>query len=308
VTQYRFQKKDFSIFSKIGQERDKKEGKMDFKGKIAVVTGSSGGAGKGIAIALAREGCDLVLTARNVPKLEEVKKEIEALGRRAVVIRCDTSQDEDVTRMGQTALKAFGNVDILVNNAAAAIRGRLEDTSMADWDFLINTNLKGYIRVVQAFLNHFMARKSGYIVNVSSIQALGFTPASHNIPYIVTKGGIISLSDCLYSYLGPSGIRVSCLIPGGIDTDMPFNARFVGSPDTIKAFRAADEEFIKKATDPRSPHRFLTPDELAAGLLAGMKREDYIITVPDYRAMLKAQGRDIDVLNAYLKQMIQPEK
>jgi NAD(P)-dependent dehydrogenase (short-subunit alcohol dehydrogenase family) len=285
-----------------------KEKEMDFSGKIALVTGSSGGAGKGIALALAKEGCDLVLVARNLPKLAEVKQEIESLGRRAVVIQCDTSQDEEVVKMGHMALKACGQVDILINNAAAAIRGRLEDTSMADWDFILNTNLKGYIRVIQAFLTHFMSRKNGYIVNVSSIQALGFTPALNNIPYIVSKAGIIGLSDCLFSYLGPLGIKVSCLVPGGIDTDMPSNARFVGSPEMVKVMRTADQEFIKKATDPRGPRRFLTPDELAAGLLAGMRKEDYIISVPDYRPMLKAQGRDIDVLNAFLKQMIQSKK
>jgi NAD(P)-dependent dehydrogenase (short-subunit alcohol dehydrogenase family) len=285
-----------------------KEKEMDFSGKTALVTGSSGGAGKGIALALAKEGCDLVLVARNLPKLEKVKQEIESLGRRAVVIQCDTSKDEDVVKMGYLALKACGQVDILINNAAAAIRGRLEDTSMADWDFILNTNLKGYIRVIHAFLTHFMSRKNGYIVNVSSIQALGITPASHNIPYIVSKAGIIGLSDCLFSYLGPLGIKVSCLIPGGIDTDMPFNARFVGSPEMVKVMRTADAEFIKKATDPKSPRRFLTSDELAAGLLAGMKKEDYIISVPDYGPMLKAQGRDIDVLNAFLKKMIQPKQ
>jgi len=280
---------------------------MDFKGKIALVTGSSGGAGRSIALALAREGCDLILTSRNQPKLESVKKEIEALGRKAVVIRCDTSRDEDVTALREAALKTCGRVDILINNAAVGIRGALEDTTMADWDFILNTNLKGYIRVAQAFLPHFMARRSGYIINVSSIQALGFTPGTNNIPYIVSKAGIISFSECLYGYLGPLGIQVSCLIPGGIDTDMPGNARFVGSPQVIAKNKADDEAFIKKFTDPQSSHRFLTPDELAAGLLAGMRKGDYIISVPDFRPMLKAQGRDIDMLNAFLKQAVQPQ-
>jgi NAD(P)-dependent dehydrogenase (short-subunit alcohol dehydrogenase family) len=280
---------------------------MDFNGKIAVVTGSSGGAGKGIAVALAKEGSDIILTSRNVPKLEAVKREIEALGRRAVVIKCDTSRDEDVFKMKDAAIQAFGRVDILINNAAVGIRGRLEDTQMSDWEFLINTNLMGYIRVVQSFLPHFMERKTGYIVNVSSIQALGYTPGTQNIPYIVTKAGIISFSECLLSYLGPLGVKVSCLIPGGINTDMPANARYVGSPETIREFKAADAAFIKQATSGKTPRRFLTTEELAAGLLEGMKKEDYIISVPDFRPMLKEQGLDIDVLNAFLKKAIQPK-
>jgi len=280
---------------------------MEFKGKTAVVTGSSGGMGKGIAIALAKEGADLVLTSRNVPKLEDVKKEIEGLGRRAAVIQCDTSRDDDVLKMAAAAIKAFGKIDILINNAAVGIRGRLEDTKMADWEFLVNTNLMGYIRVVQAFLPHYLAQKSGYIVNVSSIQALGYTPGTQNIPYIVTKAGIISLSECLFGYLGPLGIKVSCLIPGGVLTDMGVNARFVGSEETIKEMKDMDAAFTKKAKDGKASFHFLTPEELAAGLLEGMRKEDYIISVPDFRQMLKEQGRDIDMLNAFLRKAIRPK-
>lgn len=281
---------------------------MDFKGKTAVVTGSSGGAGKGIALALAKEGVDIVLTSRNVPKLEEAKKEIEALGRRAVVIKCDTSLDSDVFAMENAAIKAFKKIDILVNNAAVGIRGRLEDTRMEDWEYLVNTNLLGYTRVVQAFLPHFLSNKSGYIVNVSSIQALGYTPGTQNIPYIVTKAGIISLSECLYGYLGPLGIHVSCLIPGGIATDMAVNARYVGSEEAKKEMSARDIEFAKIAKEGKAPFHMLTPEELAAGLLDGMRKEEYIISVPDFRPMLMEQGRDIDKLNAFLKKAIQPKK
>ncbi len=280
---------------------------MDFKGKTAVVTGSSGGIGKGIALALAREGADIVLTSRNVPKLEQVKKEVEALGRRAVVIRCDNARDADVFNMAAAAIKAFGKIDILINNAAVGIRGRLEDTKMEDWEYMINTNLLGYIRVIQAFLPHYLANKRGYIVNVSSIQALAYTPGTQNIPYIVTKAGIISLSECLFGYLGPLGVRVSCLIPGGVETDIGTNARFVGSEATIREMKAMDEAYSKKAREGKPAFRFLKPDELAAGLLEGMRKEDYIISVPDFRPMLKEQGRDIDMLNAFLKKAIQPK-
>jgi NAD(P)-dependent dehydrogenase (short-subunit alcohol dehydrogenase family) len=286
----------------------KRGGIMDFKGKTAVVTGSSGGMGKGIAIALAKEGADIILTSRNLPKLEEVKKEIEELGRRAVVIKCDTSRDDDVFKMAEAAIKAFGKIDILINNAAVGIRGRLEDTKMADWEFLVNTNIMGYVRVVQAFLPHYLATKSGYIVNVSSIQALGYTPGTQNIPYIVTKAGIISLSECLFGYLGPMGVKVSCLIPGGVLTDMGANARYVGSAEAIKEMKDKDEAFTKQVKSGKTTFHFLTPEELATGLLEGMRKEDYIISVPDFRTMLKEQGRDIDMLNAFLKKAIQPKK
>ncbi|HSW57079.1 MAG TPA: SDR family oxidoreductase [Dehalococcoidales bacterium] len=272
---------------------------MDFKGKTAVVTGSSGGIGKGVAIALAKEGVDIVLASRNVPNMELVKKEIESLGQRAIVVKCDVSKDEDVFKMKDIALEAFGNIDILINNAAVGVRGLLENVKMEDWNFIVNTNLLGYVRNVMAFLPHFMARKSGYIVNVSTIQALGFTAEKLNIPYITTKAGILGLSECLYGYLGPMGVKVSCLVPGAVATEISRNSRFVGTPEQQKEMRQRDEQFSKLPF-------FMTSEQQAAGLLEGMRREDYIILVPDSRKMLMPQGRDIDTLNAFLKKAILP--
>lgn len=267
---------------------------MEFKGKTAVVTGSSGGIGKAVAIALAKEGADVVLASRNVPNMEAVKKEIEALGRRAVTIKCDVSEDESVIAMRDKAMKAFGNIDILINNAAVGIRGSLEDVSLDDWRYIINTNLMGYIRNVHAFLTHFMKRGSGYIINVSSIQALAYGAEMLNTPYITTKAAIIGLTDCLSSYLRPRGIKVSCLIPGGVITEIAHNSRFVGSEERKKELRAQDEEGTKLPI-------FLTPQQCAEGLIDGMKKEDYLILVPAGMAeILKSQGRDVGMFNAYV--------
>ena len=267
---------------------------MDFKGKKAVVTGSSGGIGKAIAIAMAKEGADIVLAARNVPNMEAVKREIEKLGRKAAAVKCDVSRDEDVAAMSKKAIKALGNIDILVNNAAVGIRGSLEDVSLDDWRYMINVNLMGYIRSVHAFLRHFIERGSGYIVNVSSIQALAYGAEMLNTPYITTKAGIIGLTDCLSSYLRPKGIKVSCLIPGGVITEIARNSRFVGSEERKKELRARDEEMTRLPT-------FLTAEQCAAGLMEGMRKEDYLILVPAGMAeMIKAQGRDIAAYNGYV--------
>jgi NAD(P)-dependent dehydrogenase (short-subunit alcohol dehydrogenase family) len=266
---------------------------MEFKGKSAVVTGSSGGIGRSIAIVLAKEGADIVLASRNVPNMEAVKKEIEGLGRRAIAIKCDVVDDESVDTMKAKALAAFGNIDILINNAAVGIRGSLEDVSLDDWRYIINTNLMGYVRNIHAFLTHFMKRGSGYIVNVSSIQALAYGAEMLNTPYITTKAAIIGLTDCLSTYLRPRGIKVSCLIPGGVITEIARNSRYVGSEERKKELRARDE------AGTRLP-MFLTPEQCAEGLIEGMKREDYFILVPAGIAeMLKSQGRDISVFNAY---------
>src|SRR4030042_111159 len=152
--------------------------------------------------------------------MEWFKREMEKLGRRAIAVKCDVADDARVAAMKDKAIKAFGNIDILVNNAAVGIRGSLEDVSLDDWRYMINTNLMGYIRSVHAFLKHFIEWGSGYIVNVSSIQALAYGAEMLNTPYVTTKAGIIGLTDCLSFYLRPKGIRVSCLIPGGVITNI----------------------------------------------------------------------------------------
>jgi 3-oxoacyl-[acyl-carrier protein] reductase len=266
---------------------------MEFKGKTAVVTGSSGGIGKGVAIALAKEGADVVLASRNLHNMEAIKKEIEGLGRRAVAIQCDVANDESVAAMKDKALAAFGNIDILINNAAVGVRGLLENVSLDDWRYIINTNLMGYIRNVTAFLPHFMKRGSGYIVNVSSIQALAYGSEPLNIPYITTKAGILGFTDCLSAYLRPN-IKVSCLIPGAVATEISHNTRFVGTEEQKKKMWDDSEKFWKLPV-------LLAPMQCAEGLLEGMKKEEYLILVPaDMGERVKSQGRDVAKLNAWV--------
>ena len=267
---------------------------MDFKGKTAVVTGSSGGIGAAVAIALAKEGADVVLASRNVANMEKVKQQIEAVGRKALVIACDVSKDESVTAMAKQAIATFGKIDILVNNAAVGVRGTLEDISIEDWQFIINTNMIGYIRNVKAFLGHFEKNKSGYIVNVSSIQGLGYSPEPLNIAYITTKAGIIGFTTAIHSYLKQFNIKVSCLIPGAVNTEISNNSRFVGSPEKIKKMKDDAAEFWKLPI-------FLTPEQEADGLIKGMKKEEFLIFVPEnMKAGLKGQAWDIDAYNAYV--------
>ena len=134
---------------------------MDFKGKVAVVTGSSGGIGAAVAIAMAKEGADIVLASRNVKNMVKVKKECEAFGRKTVAIECDVTKDESVTAMADKALKAFKNIDIVVNNAAVGVRGYVEDIAIEDWKYIFETNVFGYIRVVKAFLPHLLDLRRG---------------------------------------------------------------------------------------------------------------------------------------------------
>jgi NAD(P)-dependent dehydrogenase (short-subunit alcohol dehydrogenase family) len=275
---------------------------MDLAGKVAVVTGASGGIGRAVAIAMAKQGANVVLAARNNQALAAACEEIEKIGQRAIGVSCDVKNDTDVANLEQKALQTFGKVDILVNNAAVGVRGRIENVTLPDWEFIIQTNLLGYIRNVRAFLPHFLAQKSGYIVNVSSVQGLDIIHDPLNIAYITTKCAILGFSECLYASLRPRGINVSCLCPGGTSTDMGVNTRFVGSQQEIQAMRENDEKLFKMPF-------MMKPEVLAEGLIEGMQEERYLILFPGERAKqfeldLLEQGRNIQQLNAFLKQSV----
>jgi short-subunit dehydrogenase len=269
---------------------------MYFKGKKAVVTGASSGIGRAAAILLAKEGADVILAARDMIKLEEVQKEIKALGQQAHAIPCDVADDASVASMAAQALKDFGTIDLLINNAGMGLRGALEDCSLDDWRFLINTNLMGQIRVVHAFLPHFIQRASGYICNVSSIQAMGYGMEDLNIPYTTTKAGILGFTEGISSYLRQKGIKVSILIPGGVYTNIGGSSRFVGSKERQHELRERDKGMNKVPG-------FLTAEQCAAGMLEGIKREDYmILTPPGMADILKTQGKgDVATFNAFVK-------
>ena len=267
---------------------------MDFKGKTAVVTGSSGGIGAAVAVALAKEGADVILASRNMANMQKVKKEIESLGCRAVAIECDVSRDDSVAAMKDKAINIFGNIDILINNAAVGVRGLLEDISLDDWHYIINTNLMGYIRNVNAFLPHFMKRGSGYIVNVSSIQGIGYVPDPLNVAYITTKAGIIGFTTVIHGYLKTKGIKVSCLIPGAVKTEIATNSRYVGPPERVK-------EMLDQAKEMYKIPMFLTSEQEADGLIEGMKKEEFLIFVPaNMGQMMKMQGLDMEAYNNYV--------
>jgi len=267
---------------------------MELKGKTALVTGSSGGIGKEIALALAKEGADIILASRNVPNMEAVAREIESFGQRAVPVRCDVADDNSVIEMKDRSIEMFGGIDILINNAAVGVRGLPEDISLDDWNYIINTNLMGYIRTITAFLPHFLERGNGYIVNVSSVQALSYGSEILNTAYITTKAGILGYTSCLSAYLRPKGIVVSCLVAGGFKTEISHNTRFVGTKENIKKMQDDNEKFWSLPI-------LLPPERCAAGLLEGMKRDEYLILVPpDMTEMVKNQGLDVMAHNAWV--------
>ena len=145
---------------------------FDLTGKVAVVTGASSGIGKEAAIAYAEMGADVALLARRVDKLEETKKEIEKIGRRAICIECDVTKENSVKKAVDEVLSAFDHIDILLNDAGVAVRGGVDTLEEEDWDKSFNTNVKGIYLMCKYVIPGMKERMYGKIVNVSSVNAI----------------------------------------------------------------------------------------------------------------------------------------
>lgn len=206
---------------------------MDVDGAVAVVTGGASGIGRATALELARRGADVVVVDLHEARMQEVRAEIESMGRRALDVRCDVSQDADVERMRDEALDAMGHVDIVMNNAGVAMLGPAEGLSMEEWDWILQINLYGPIRGVRAFLPHILERGTGHIVNTASVAGL-FAYSWDHPAYITAKFGVVGFTESLALYLRPLGVGVSLLCPGLVTSNMGESARMGGVDDIAR--------------------------------------------------------------------------
>ena len=187
--------------------------------KIALVTGASRGIGRGIALQLAREGWDVCVNyIQQREAAEVVAAQIRSIGQNAMAYQADVADGEAVNAMVRAVEAQLGPVTLAVNNAGISGQGLFQDTSDEVWDRHMAVNLGGARNVIRAVLPHMLSEKSGCIVNISSIW--GLRGASCEVAYACSKAAVIGLTRSLALELAPSGIRVNCVAPGCIDTDM----------------------------------------------------------------------------------------
>jgi NAD(P)-dependent dehydrogenase (short-subunit alcohol dehydrogenase family) len=200
-------------------------------GKVVVVTGGTAGIGKAMALGFAQAGADVAYCSRSGEGLEDVAREIEGLGARALPVRADVSQKSEVDSMVARAVEQFGRIDILVNNAAIAVKGQTLDTEEDVWDRVIDTNLKGCYLCCSAAGRVMVKRKQGSIVNIASTMA--FRALANRTAYSVSKAGVIMLTRVMARELGEHNIRVNAIAPGTVRTRM--NESWLGDPDATAA-------------------------------------------------------------------------
>jgi 2-deoxy-D-gluconate 3-dehydrogenase len=188
---------------------------FDLTGKAAIVTGANTGIGQAIAVALAEAGADVALAGRS--RAAETAERIEAVGRRTVLIEADLATTAPVQRVVDEALGAFGRLDILVNNAGIIRRAEAADFSEADWDAVIDTNLKSLFFLCQAAGRQMLAQGSGKIVNIASL--LSFQGGIRVPSYAAAKSGVAGLTKALANEWAGRGVNVNAIAPGYIATN-----------------------------------------------------------------------------------------
>jgi NAD(P)-dependent dehydrogenase (short-subunit alcohol dehydrogenase family) len=192
---------------------------MRLAGKVAVVTGGGSGIGRGIVLALAREGADLAIPDIQVLNAEKVAGEVKGLGRKVLAMKTDVTSAADVKTMVDRTRESFGKIDILVNNAGAAGPPGMPFTNNTeeDWDRTFAVNTKSVFLTCKAITPHFIERKAGRIVNIASIA--GPISAPTMPPYSVAKMGVITLTRIIAKELAPHGVTVNAICPGVLWTD-----------------------------------------------------------------------------------------
>jgi glucose 1-dehydrogenase len=202
-------------------------------GRKALITGSSKGIGRGIALRLAQEGADVVINYNSDPKgAEDALAEVQATGRRGVMIQGNTGSVEAVRALVEQSAEALGGLDVLVNNAGIESHAQFWDVTEQDYDRVLNVNLKGVFFGTQAFVQHCRtAGHGGKVINISSVhEDLAFPNFA---AYCASKGGLRMLARTLAIELGPLGITINNIAPGAIET--PINAKLLNDPVKLGA-------------------------------------------------------------------------
>jgi 3-oxoacyl-[acyl-carrier protein] reductase len=206
---------------------------MDLSNRVAIVTGSGQGIGREIALMLAEQGASIVISDVNTATAKEVAAEIEAKNGKGIAIPVNVTVAAEVNKLVEQTLSSFGHIDILVNNAGITRDGLLLRMSEADWDLVLNINLKGAFICTQAVLRHMIRQRWGRIVNIASV--VGLTGNAGQANYAASKAGLIGLAKTTAREVASRGITVNAVAPGFIDTGM-----------TQKLSENVKQEFLKQ--------------------------------------------------------------
>tara|TARA_B100001750_G_C15520610_1_gene611214 strand:- start:3028 stop:3792 length:765 start_codon:yes stop_codon:yes gene_type:complete len=237
---------------------------FSLKDKVAIVTGSNKGIGKGIAMAFAKFGAHVVVVGRNENLNIAVSEEIKSLGVRSLPVKLDVTDEKSVKNFFSTVMLEFGKIDILVNNAGTNIRKSPELYSLEEWNFIMNTNLtSAFLCSKEAFMHMKNNKNGGKIINIGSM--LSIFGGEYAAVYAASKGGIVQLTKSLAAAWASYEIQVNAILPGWITTDLTAGMR-EKFPDLVEAI---DKRILSK--------RWGNPEDLAGtAVFLASSASDYI--------------------------------
>jgi NAD(P)-dependent dehydrogenase (short-subunit alcohol dehydrogenase family) len=191
----------------------------DFSGKVAVITGAASGIGRSTAIALAKAGARVVLADIHEERLASCREEIAGQGGEAISRRCDVSSDEDMSTLRERAVDAFGPVDLVMNNVGVLVMGATPEIPMDAWQRVMDVNVLSVVRAIREFLPSMLERATGHFVITASTAGLwGY--GCDRLPYVASKGALVTMSEALAVYATPLGVGVTCVCPGPVRTNI----------------------------------------------------------------------------------------
>lgn len=227
---------------------------MRFENKTVIVTGGAGGIGLAIGCRFGSEGANVVLADISMENLEHASETVKKYTNKFLLSKCDVSYEDQVKTVVDDAIKKFGALDIVVNNAGLMIFKRLEEHNAADWNKILNVDLLGaFYFIKQAFL---VMKKGGCIINVSSIHALETTPMVTT--YAAAKAALLSVTRSAAIEGNEKGIRVNAILPGAIDTPMLWN-----NPNIKAGLEQVNKDSVGKPEDIAGVAAFLASDDAA---------------------------------------------
>ncbi len=193
---------------------------FDLKGRVAVISGASSGLGRQMARAFASQGADLVILARRMERLEELKKELSSTNVKVLPIKCDVTSTEDINNAAASAEAEFGKVDILVNCAGSSKDKGVLDMQDDEWEFTIDTDLTSVFRMTRAFANVMKKKNYGRVINIASMYGLVGNVEIPTIAYHSSKGGVVNFTRAAAAELAKYNITVNCICPGYFYTEL----------------------------------------------------------------------------------------
>lgn len=259
-----------------------------FEGSVAVVTGAASGIGRACAIAFAQQGADVVASDINEPGATAVAGEIEALGRRALVVRTDVSEREEVEELVARSIEWQGHCDLFHSNAGIGLGGAPHKIPLAEWESVLAINLHSHVWAIRVLLPHMLERGSGYLVHTaSSAGTLGFPQL---IPYCLTKFGVVGLCESLAAYTHERGIGVSVICPLLVATNIferSWSYPEEEVPPEIEETMRGYMRQVMAAGLPPEKVAEATVDAVEAGRL-------YVFPHPELKGMIETKWQDPD--------------